>query len=131
MPTRLFNVCKILAVAGTMAAYLPAQVINAPTLAKAFGSASIPLGGTTTLTFTIGNTNTFTLNGIAFSDTLPGGLLVATPNGLVNNCAGSTVTATAGSNSFTLSALSLPPGTCTVQISVVGVAPGEQDNVTS
>jgi len=50
---------------------------------KAFGAASIPLNGTTSLTFTLINSNDFdVLTG--FTDALPAGLVVATPNGLSN-----------------------------------------------
>ncbi|HUK13820.1 MAG TPA: hypothetical protein VLW17_11020, partial [Thermoanaerobaculaceae bacterium] len=43
-----------------------------PTIAKAFGAATIPIEASTTLTFTIGNPNVQTpLNGLAFTDTLP------------------------------------------------------------
>src|SRR5262249_19781309 len=41
----------------------------APTISKAFGAASIPVGGTTSLSFSINNPNsTVTLTGVAFSD---------------------------------------------------------------
>src|SRR5205807_5742843 len=58
-------------------------VVGPPTISKAFGAASVPLNGTTTVTFTISNSNTSAtadLSGIAFSDTLPvsGGAGIAT-----------------------------------------------------
>src|SRR5262249_19231366 len=47
----------------------------APTIAKAFGAASIPVGGATTLTFTVANPNASeALSGIKFTDTMPSGL---------------------------------------------------------
>ena len=67
-----------------------------PTIAKAFGAASIVVNGTTTLTFTLTNPNPgIALNGVGFTDNLPAGLVVATPNGLASTCGG-TVTAVAG-----------------------------------
>jgi hypothetical protein len=88
-------------------------VVAPPVLAAAFNPATIPPNGTTALTFTITNpaANTVAETGVAFSDTLPAGLVVATPNGLSPaNPGGGTVTATAGSNSISLSGASIAVG---------------------
>src|SRR5207237_216478 len=115
-------------------------VIGPPTISKAFGAASIPLNGSTSLTFTILNNNTTTaLSGIGFSDTLPAGLVVSTPNGLVvsGSCSGASVTATQGTSVVSLSGVTLaatvPPGvsSCTVIVNVTGTAAGLQSNTTS
>ncbi|MBZ5491805.1 MAG: DUF11 domain-containing protein [Acidobacteriia bacterium] len=104
-------------------------VINPPTIAKAFGAATIPLNGTTSLTFTLSSTNVnLTLNGVAFTDNLPAGLVVATPNNLNTTCSG-TATAVAGSSSVSLSGASLAPGTsCTVSVNVQGTTAGVKNN---
>jgi uncharacterized repeat protein (TIGR01451 family) len=109
-------------------------VVAPPTIAKAFGAASIPLNGTTSLTFTISNPNvTVDLSGVAFSDTLPsatGTLVVATPNGATNTCGG-TVTATAGSGVISLSGASVTHnGSCTLSVNVTGTAAGLASNTT-
>src|SRR5262249_603442 len=79
-------------------------VIGPPLIIKAFGAASVPLNGSTSLTFTIQNNNTTVgLTGVGFSDTLPAGLVIATPNGLTGSCGGGTITATAGTSVISLS----------------------------
>jgi uncharacterized repeat protein (TIGR01451 family) len=82
---------------------------SAPIISKLFLPDSIPEDGTALLSFTIENENDdTTLTGISFTDNLPTGLVVATPNNLSNSCGG-TVTATAGSSSITLLGGSLGP----------------------
>jgi hypothetical protein len=108
-------------------------VASPPSISKAFGAATIPLNGSTTLTFTITNPNSnVALTGIAFTDNLPGGLTVATPNGLVNTGCGGTPTATAGSSSVSLSAGTLATsGSCTIVVNVTGTTAGVKNNVTT
>ena len=110
-------------------------VINPPTINKVFGASTIPLNGTTSLTFTLTNPNSnaaSVLNGISFTDTLPnaapGTLVVATPNGLTNTCS-TTPTATAGSGSISLTGASLAAGaSCTISVNVQGVVAGSAPN---
>lgn len=102
------------------------------TLTKAFGAASIPVGGSTSLTFTLHNFSGTTQTAIAFTDTLPSGLAVATPNGLTGSCGGGTITATAGGTTISLSGATLTAATsCTFAVNVVGTAVGVQNNSTS
>ena len=104
------------------------------TFSKSFGAPTIPLNGSTTLAFEItrplGGGNA---TGITFTDPLPSGLVVSTPNGLVGACgAGSTVTAAAGSASVALGGGELAAGvTCNFQVNVTGTTPGLKSNVTS
>jgi uncharacterized repeat protein (TIGR01451 family) len=107
-------------------------VIAPPVIIKAFGAASIPLNGSTSLTFTIQNNNaTVGLTGVGFSDTLPAGLVVSTPNGLTGSCGGGTITATAGSGVISLSGASLAASTsCTFSINVTGATAGNKNNTT-
>ena len=115
-----------------------------PTVAMAFGAASIPVGGTTSLTFTITNPNTVptpevrpalpspgTLTNIGFTDTLPAGLSIATPNNIGGSCGG-VITATAGTNLVSITGLSLAAGaTCGFGINITGIAAGAKANSTS
>jgi hypothetical protein len=97
-----------------------------------FGAATIPVGGTTSLTFTLVNPfNGITATGMTFTDTLPAGLVVATPNGLSGNCGG-TVTAVAGSNSIGLTGGTTPQlSQCTFSVNVTATAMGMLSNSTS
>jgi hypothetical protein len=106
-------------------------VATPPTINKAFGAASILLNSSTSLTFNINNPNTtLALSGVAFSDSLPAGLVVATPNGLTSTCGG-IVTAAAGSGSISLTGGALAAnGSCTIALNVTGVTAGVQNNTT-
>ena len=107
-----------------------AQVVSPPTISKNFfGVATIPLNGTTALEFIITNPNSsVAFTGMAFTDTLPAGLVVATPNGLFDSCDG-TATATAGSNTISLSAGTLPQSsTCIFVVNVTGTTAGVKNN---
>jgi uncharacterized repeat protein (TIGR01451 family) len=122
-------------VTGTPATALLA-VLAPPTLTKAFGAATIQTGASTTLAFTLTNPagNPVTFAGLAFSDTLPSGLIVSTPNGLVGSCPPGTITATAGSGSVSLggAGATLAAGaSCTFSIIVTATGEGIQNNTTS
>jgi hypothetical protein len=79
-----------------------------PTIVKEFAAAAIGVGGTAALSFTINNPNaSIALNGVAFADTLPAGLIVSAPNGLTGSCGGGIITAVAGSGSVSLAGATL------------------------
>lgn len=107
-------------------------IVGAPVLIKAFGAASIPLNGSTSLSFTVQNNNTTTtLTGTGFSDTLPAGMVISTPNGLTGSCGGGTITSAAGSAAVTLAGASLAASTsCTFSVNVTGTAAGTKNNTT-
>jgi arabinogalactan endo-1,4-beta-galactosidase len=111
----------------------PPPNIVPPTIAKAFGAANIALNAATSLTFTLANPNaSSSLSSVAFSDSLPAGLVVATPNGLSGTCGGGTISASAGAATVALSGATLAGGTsCNFSVNVVGMASGVQNNVTS
>ncbi len=105
--------------------------VGPPSIAKAFGAASILLTASTSLTFTITNTNAVALTGVAFTDSLPSGLVVSTPNGLTGSCGGGTITATAGSGSVSLSGATVAAsGSCMFSVNVTGTTSGNKVNTT-
>jgi uncharacterized protein (TIGR03437 family) len=108
-------------------------VVAPPILSKTFGASSVPLNGSTSLSFTVRNPNPISgLTAVGFSDPLPGGLSVATPNGLTGSCGGGVVTATPGSNTVAMSGATLGPGlTCSFSVNVTGTSAGDQNNITT
>jgi hypothetical protein len=104
-------------------------VIVPPSIAKAFDPASVQIDGTSMLTFTISNPNGGTaLTGVAFTDTLPSGLVVSTPNGLTDSCGG-TANAAAGGATISLTGTSVAASaTCTVVVNVTGNSAGTFTN---
>jgi arabinogalactan endo-1,4-beta-galactosidase len=111
----------------------PPAMKSPPTITKAYGAASVPLNGATSLTFTLTNPNSgASLSGLGFTDMLPAGQMVASPSGLMGSCGGGAITAVAGSSSVGLSGASLAlSASCSFAVNVVGTASGAQSNTTS
>jgi uncharacterized repeat protein (TIGR01451 family) len=107
------------------------RVADPPTIAKTFGAATILIGQSTSLSFAINNAGATPLTGISFTDALPAGLVISTPNGLTTTCTGATITAGAGSNSISVTGGTLAAASnCTIGVNVTGVAAGVQNNTT-
>jgi hypothetical protein len=108
-------------------------VVAPPVIIKSFGAASVALNGSTSLSFTIQNNNASTaLNGVGFSDSLPSGLVVSTPNGLTGSCGGGTITATQATGVVSLSGATLAASTsCTFSVNVTGTTTGTKTNTTA
>jgi uncharacterized repeat protein (TIGR01451 family) len=107
------------ATTATLTVTTPPGVIGG---SKSFSPASIFQGATATLTVNLTNASAATATNVAFTDnllaTMGANITIASPNGLVNTCAGAVV-ATPGSPTFSLSGGSIPPaGTCTVSLLV-------------
>jgi hypothetical protein len=106
-------------------------VVAPPVIAKSFGAANVSLNGTTSVTFTVTNpaANTVAEMGVGFTDTLPSGLVVATPNGESGSCGGGTITATAGSGTISLAGATIAAGaSCTFSVNVIGTTSGVKNN---
>jgi hypothetical protein len=104
--------------------------IEPPTIVKSFGAVTLPLGGSTSLSFILDNPNPSTaLTGVGFTDVLPAGLVVSTPLVLVGGCSG-VITANPGTGVISLAGATLAPSTsCSFSVDVTGTTPGPQNNV--
>ncbi len=85
------------------------------------------------MTLNLSNPNTgSTLTGIGFTDSLPAGLVVSTPNGLTGGCDGGTISASAGSGSVGLTGATLAASaSCNFSLNVTGTTEGTKSNTTS
>jgi uncharacterized repeat protein (TIGR01451 family) len=101
-----------------------------PSIAETFGSSTIELGGNTALTFTLANPNSWYLSGVAFTDPLPAGTIVANSNPVTNSCGG-TLTVATNLSSIALANGTIPAsGTCTISATITGQTVGSWTNVT-
>jgi uncharacterized repeat protein (TIGR01451 family) len=105
------------------------NVDGPPSIAAGFNPNSIPQNTTTSLTFTITNpaANPDPLTGVAFSDTLPTGLTVATGSSPV---CGGTVTTTAPTGIVLSGATINTNSQCQFNVTVTGAASGNYVNTT-
>jgi uncharacterized repeat protein (TIGR01451 family) len=103
---------------------------SALTAAKSFSPTTIVPGGTSTVRIELGNTGTGTLNGVAVTDPMPGGLTIAAPSNARTTCGGSPVfTAAPGSSSMAVTGIVLPAkALCDVLFDVVGAGNGNWTN---
>ncbi|MEZ5485080.1 MAG: hypothetical protein R3F01_07980 [Lysobacteraceae bacterium] len=101
-----------------------------PAFSKAFSPSTIQAGGRSTLTFTLDNSlNAAPESSIAFTDTFPAGLQIASPSNVSTDCPG-TLTATANSSTITLlGSFLLANTTCTVVVDVTATGAGQHDNI--
>jgi uncharacterized repeat protein (TIGR01451 family) len=108
---------------GTVTLTVPPNI----SLAKAFAPTTISPGDTSVLTITIANTATGSvpLTGMAFTDTMPTNITIASTPGGATTCGTGTVTAVAGGSSVALAAGTIAAGaTCTVTVNVTGTVVG-------
>ncbi len=132
--TYLNNTARISALAGglTAATLSDTFIVQATTLTKTFAPATIVINTNSALTFTVTNgADAPSQNGLAFTETLPAGVvLAAAPS--ATQCSG-TVTGTAGGTTigFTGGALALGQITCTINASVTSATVGTYNNLTT
>jgi len=111
-----------------------AQALLPPVISKAFDPAWIPVGGGTSLTFSIVNPNGQPLTGVAFTDTFPIGITAATVSGFgFSLTCGNNPALAFTDTSFSASAITIPASaTCSIQLlGLTGTIAGVYTNTTS
>lgn len=101
-----------------------------PQLDKSFSPTSVPVGGTSKLTFTVTNTSELAVkNGWSFTDSLPAGLTLASPTTAATTCPSGVMTAAVGATSVGLSGnLSDGMTSCTFSVNVTSNVAGSYTN---
>ncbi len=107
-------------------------VVNVPTIAKAFGTSPIASGGSTTLTFTLTNSNATAMTSGTFTDNLVN-MSIATPGAASGTCTGASGNLfSAGQTALNFTGLTIPgSGSCTVVVNITSSKPGVNPNTTS
>ena len=95
-------------------------VVAPPVINKMFNLLAIPVGGGTTLSFNILNPNATVSLTVSFTDNLPTGLVVSTPNGLTGSCGAGTITATPGSSIISMTGTIPATASCSFSVNVSG-----------
>lgn len=111
-----------------------------PGFSKSFSPDLVFFGGRSRLTFTIDNSaNAVQMYNLTFTDTLPTGMVIASPANAAKTCGGGLLSAPAGGTviSYGPNFAVLPPdarvaagATCTIGVDVVGNAVGDLVNIT-
>ena len=108
---------------------VPSVALAAIGVNKTFNPTNVSAGQTSTLTVILINNNPAAATATAFTDNLPGTVVIATPANSSNTCGGG-VTAVSGATSFSFSGGTIPAavgvtaGQCTVQVDVVSPTAG-------
>ena len=96
---------------------------------KGFDPLTVFGGSPSTLSIQLVNPNNAALNGIAFTDTMPAGMIIANPPNFAAGTCGGTLTGTPGSNTFSFSGGNLPiAASCTLTLNVTMTVNGNLTN---
>ena len=103
-----------------------------PGFAKNFVPNPILIGGVSTLTFTIDNSaSSVDATSLAFTDNLPTGVIISTPNAATTTCLDGTITAVNGTGIITYTGGRASKGTsCTISVDVTSSTAGSHVNTT-
>ena len=107
------------------------QAAPTPSFSKSFVPSLISVVGTTRLTFMIDNTTSGTAaSSLAFTDTLPMALVLATPANASTDCTGGTITAPDGGSTVSYTGGTVGAGArCSVSVDVTSSTAGMHVNV--
>uniref|UniRef100_Q01RJ1 Conserved repeat domain n=1 Tax=Solibacter usitatus (strain Ellin6076) TaxID=234267 RepID=Q01RJ1_SOLUE len=108
-----------------------AVVLDPPVLTKSFGAPNILINTSTSLTLSVTNPNSIPLLGVVIHDTMPAGLVIATPDGFsaTGPCVAGINGIFGGSGAFTYALAPLPAGAnCTFSVNVTGTTGGVKNN---
>ncbi len=101
-----------------------------PDFSKSFNPPTIGPGSVSTLTFTIDNSGGPIVQDLAFVDTLPSAVVIATPANAFTDCPNGILAAPGGGSTITLTDGDVAPGTvCSVSIDVTSATPGVHMNI--
>ena len=121
--------CELLRAVGLALAVAAPAAFAAVGVNKTFNPINVSAGQVSTLTVFLLNNNPSAATGTAFTDTLPGAVVVANPANATTSCGGS-VTAVPAAGNFSLSGGTIPAasggvaGQCTVTVDVLSPAAG-------
>ena len=110
---------------------------EAPVLgfSKRFVPDLVPLGGRSTLIYTIENQSDVDAFHLSFNDFFPEGIAIATPPSVSTTCEGISITAINGTQAIEVAPdepFPLPAGeTCILTLDVVGIVPGVHNSISS
>ena len=108
---------------------LSAQVQNLVSFSKTFNPGTTGPGSVSTLTFEVGSEEPAPVTDLAFTDTLPAPLTLASPAFVSNTCGG-TLTAPEGGTTITLSGGAVgASSSCQITVDVTGTTLGAHQNV--
>ena len=101
-------------------------------ISKSFNLPAAPVNGFSQMTFTLTNPNAVAQTGANFTDTYPANLVNASPLTVGGTCTGVTTTASAGGNTFNLTAGNIPASSsCTITVLVTSSVIGSYNNTTT
>ncbi|MGE4254461.1 MAG: IPT/TIG domain-containing protein [Xanthobacteraceae bacterium] len=104
---------------------------QAPNLSMSFSAPTISAGDTTRLSFRIRNSSPRTNSLVAFGNSLPAGLVIASQPGVLNSCGG-VVSASPGASVFRISNVIVDPrSSCTVSFNVTATSAGVMNLTTT